>query len=95
MASVYDKNMESMKKRYPYYANKIQDRYTKEYKVESGVEHIEDRTVLYTLYNDKQYQLDSLYESEALIDLWYRDYKNDDLYNVYAVFGLGNGMFIR
>ncbi|MCR5733512.1 MAG: DUF115 domain-containing protein, partial [Lachnospiraceae bacterium] len=95
MSAIYDRNLESLKKAYPSYAEKISADPGKGYSLGSGVALVEDRNVLYAVLNGMQYQLDSLYESEGILNVWYSHLKNDELFNVFTVFGLGNGMFVR
>ncbi len=95
MSAIYERNIESLKKRYPAYADKINASKDRNYPLESGIAPVEDRDVLYTVFNGRQYQLDSLYESEGILNVWYSHFKNDELFNVFTLFGLGNGMFVR
>ncbi|MBQ7563239.1 MAG: motility associated factor glycosyltransferase family protein [Lachnospiraceae bacterium] len=97
MRSIYDENLIALKKKYPAIADAIVRGSETAYERTADIADVEGRSVLYTVYNDSQYQLDSLYESEALVNRWYFYYKGDEnaLYRGYIVFGLGNGMFVK
>lgn len=63
--------------------------------IESGVQEIEDRSVLYAVKDGVTYQLDSLYNSDVFLNMWYEHMKNEYIEKKYLLFGIGNGMFIR
>ena len=56
---------------------------------------VEDRKVLYAELENKQYQLDSLYDSMMLLNKWFDGNKNNNYVKKYLLFGLGNGMYVR
>ncbi|MEG1847128.1 MAG: 6-hydroxymethylpterin diphosphokinase MptE-like protein [Lachnospiraceae bacterium] len=60
-----------------------------------GVELIEERKVLYVDKGTQQYQLDSLYDSDYLLDTWFRGLKMTNYKNKIVLFGFGNGMYVR
>ncbi|MCR4923723.1 MAG: DUF115 domain-containing protein, partial [Lachnospiraceae bacterium] len=95
MALIYDNNMASIRNRYPEYADKIEGALDKEYAIESNIAAVVDRSVLYVVKGTRQYQLDSLYENEEMLKIWAKDYTNSALFNVYTIFGFGNGMFVK
>ena len=77
MRSIYDENLVALKKKYPAIAEAIVRGSETAYERTADIADVEGRSVLYTVYNDSQYQLDSLYESEALVNRWYSYYKGD------------------
>lgn len=60
-----------------------------------GVESIEEKKILYVLRDDKQFQLDSLYDETSILDKWYNQFGNANYRSRYLLFGFGNGMFVR
>ena len=61
---------------------------------EFGAETIEDRDVLYGIKEGRLFQLDSMYSSDGLLDIW--EAHLDPLYGAkFLMFGLGNGMYAR
>ena len=61
-----------------------------------GVCEVAGRNVLCAEHDGKQFQLDSLYDSEAFVDVWYRGQKIKVGYKSKAfMYGLGNGMYAR
>lgn len=63
--------------------------------LEVGTEEIEGRKVLYVIKDEKQYQLDSLYDNTELLDRWFNQIDNKTYRSRYLLFGLGNGMYVR
>lgn len=59
------------------------------------VEIIEDRKVLYAVQEDKQFQLDSLYDSDYLLETWYKGLQVRSYKSKVVMFGFGNGMYVR
>ena len=96
MNTIYDENLTVLKRRYPKVAEAVEGS-QKTYSLTSDIADVEGNSVLYTVYNGKQYQLDSLYESGEAVNRWYAYHKGDAnvLYQGYIVFGLGNGMFVK
>ena len=61
-----------------------------------GVAEVAGRNVLCAEHEGKQFQLDSLYDTEAFLDVWYAGQKTKVGYKSKAFFyGLGNGMYAR
>lgn len=59
-----------------------------------GVEEIAGRKILYAKRREDFFQLDSMYDSQELLEKWRMGI--DALYNSkYLMFGIGNGMFVR
>lgn len=62
--------------------------------IEAGIEKIEERSVLYALKEGELYQLDSMYESDRMLDLW-TEKLDVTYYTKVFMFGVGNGMYVR
>lgn len=96
MSKIYDNNLKQLEK--------INSEYTKLLMSDSDEEHefcvksqvFEDRRVWYVEYPDKVMQLDSLYDSEAVNEMWANAaLKKLKFRTVIHVFGIGNISFIR
>ncbi|MCR5651810.1 MAG: DUF115 domain-containing protein [Lachnospiraceae bacterium] len=100
--SVYEKNISALRERFEKIADYME-------KPESDIMMIEEeqfiipyvtdvagKAVLAVQKGDKTYRLDSLYDNEALMDLWFSGLKDNwDLDSKLFMYGLGNGMFVR
>ncbi len=62
--------------------------------ISAGIERIEDRKVLYAVKDDVLFQLDSMYESERMLDIWAGKI-SAAYYTKVFMFGVGNGMYVR
>ena len=58
-------------------------------------EVIQDRTILYVQKDDSTIQLDSLYDSEMLMDCWMSQCSDIVFNSKLLMFGFGNGMYVR
>lgn len=61
----------------------------------AGTEMIEGRKILYIIKDGQQFQLDSLYDENLILDKWFGQFVNQNYRSRYLLFGLGNGMFVR
>ncbi len=93
--TIYEKNIVTLRRRFPILAQAIEESEEGSTDLEVGIAIVENREVLYVIQDEKQYQLDSLYESEELLDDWYANMKNDCFQKQFILFGLGNGMYVR
>ncbi|MDD3138431.1 MAG: DUF115 domain-containing protein [Lachnospiraceae bacterium] len=103
--SVFDKNIESMFKRDKHFTeeylklhndNNVNNKINRDRnEVVPGSEHIDGREILYVQTKGKLYQLDSLYSSKIVMDLWCEQIKNTNFNAKLILFGLGNAMYIR
>lgn len=92
----FDKNIQAM----PEKMNKLK-KYLIEKKsennkadIEFGVEEIDGRKVLFAVKEGKLYQLDTMYNQDVMLDLWYHGM--DPKFNSkFLMFGFGNGMFVE
>ena len=66
-----------------------------ENKLRVDVACFEDRKVLYVELENKQFQLDSLYDSDDIVNTWFRNSSNQNFVKKYLMFGFGNGMYVR
>ena len=59
-----------------------------------GIAQVDGREVLYAQKDEEQFQLDSLYDSDEFLDMWFRGQSTKVGYQTKAFFyGLGNGMY--
>ncbi len=98
----FDRNIEVMKSRYGAVAAYMQ-------KTESEIKMIEEeqditpyvtdvcgKLVLVAQKGEEIWQLDSLYESDPMLELWFKGLNDKwDLDSRLYMYGLGNGMFVR
>ncbi len=92
---VWNKNFKALQSRWPEIAACIEKADT-DTDLEVGVQDVCDKKVLYVVQNGEVKQLDSLYDSEQLIELWLSKFPNPwTLNSKLLMFGIGNGMFIR
>lgn len=59
------------------------------------VAEVEGRDILYVCKNGKNFQLDTLYDQDAMMDLWYQSLPDMGYQNKILFCGFGNGMYIR
>lgn len=103
--SVFDKNIESMSKKDKQFTEDylklhnidlVKNEYNQAVnEVVPGSECIDGREILYVQTKGKFYQLDSLYSSKIVMDLWCEQIKNTNFNAKLVLFGLGNAMYIR
>lgn len=98
----YNINIEAMRKRFSdviEYLEKtpdVADMIPEEEDVTAGVTDVDGKTVLIATKGDETYQLDSLYNSDPMLDLWFRGLRDEwDLDSKLYMYGLGNGMYVR
>ncbi len=99
---IFDKNIDALHKRYRDIAALM-------HKSEADIVMIEEETditpyiadvdgkmILAVQKGERTYRLDSLYDGNAMLDLWFKGLKEDwDLNSKLFMYGLGNGMFVR
>lgn len=92
----FDKNIQAM----PEKMNKLKaylikkDSEENSTEIEFGVEEIDGRKVLFAVKEGKLYQLDTMYDQDAMLDLWYHG-MNPKFNSKFLMFGFGNGMFVE
>ena len=100
--SIYNKNIESMKARFAdvvdYMSRPLDDvRMIEEDKaVNTEMVLVDGKKVLTVQVGNMVYRLDSLYDSDKMLDFWFEGLKEE--WNLNAklfMYGLGNGMFVR
>lgn len=101
---IWEKNRECLKgkyqKLYEYLQTDIAQEIDREDTVEFGISEMEDKKVVYAVKQageeEQIIQLDSLYDSEALMELWSSGQTEIGSYQMkYVFFGFGNGMYLR
>lgn len=91
----FEKNISSLNKRYNYIIDKIRKENTKKQTDEYGIENKADgNIVLYKNYNNRRWNLNSKWNSQAAAEIYAERYKIQ-LYGVYFVFGFSDGKYIR
>lgn len=100
--TIREKNIEVLRKRFPeiadYMENPPEDAGTVEEEADLtvGTEDVAGKTVLYAVRKEKMYRMDSLYDSDPMLDLWYKGLGTEwDLNNKLFMYGLGNGLYAR
>lgn len=93
--NLYEKNMTVLKQKYPQVAEALIQGVYEQETAAIGVTEIEGRSILYAVRDEKQYQLDSLYDSDALMDIWRNQLEAISYQTTFIWFGLGNGMYLR
>ena len=99
MSSIYTKNIQAMKDRYPdvvEYLDKEQQELTEEFaSVEPFITEVDGRKILAARADDRVYQLDSLY-SDDIYSLWISKVRDEwDLETKFILYGLGTGKTVR
>ena len=100
--SVYKKNMDVLRMAYPDVAAFLES-YAPENNtcvidddLSIGVQDIDGKTVMCAQKGDKTYQLDSMYDSDGLLDMWFASLSDEWTFGCkLLMYGLGNGMFVR
>ncbi len=98
----YDKNIEAMRDRFPdviKYLELPDEELTlldEEKDIVVGTTDVSGKKIMCVQKGNKMIRLDSLYNSEDVLDLWYRTLDTGwDLDAKLMMYGLGNGMFVR
>ena len=101
MSSVYEKNIEVLRIHYPEIADAI-DRNDEqndncEKLTEVYFEEVCGKNVLAVIYSGNVYQLDSLYDDTAMLDVWFKGLRQGDwpLDGKLLMFGFGSGMYAK
>lgn len=90
---IWKKNIEAMRQRYPLVAEALDESPKSDMTV--GVDVVCDKKVLYTVQNAETYQLDTLYDTDQLMELWYQNLPKIYFRSKILMFGLGNGMYVK
>ena len=89
-------NMTVLKKLYPKMARFLENNSNEELPVTAGAQDVSGKAVLYAVKEEKVFQLDSLYDSNEFLELWFSGLKKEwELNSKMLMFGLGNGMYVR
>lgn len=92
---LWKKNIECLSINHKKIAEELTKYNAKECVIESGISEVEGKNVLYAIKNSEMYQLDSLYNSNVYLNMWYEHMKNEYIEKKYLLFGFGNGMYIQ
>lgn len=90
---LFGKNMNAIKKKYPAMENVLSKK--AEGDIEVGIDDTYGKRVLYAIKEGETYQLDTLYDTDSLMDLWFQNLPKLYYKAKVIMFGLGNGMYIR
>jgi len=94
--AIWKKNLQALEEKDKMlYQAILQNPKEEETVIAPGVAEVEERLVLYAIKNEKQYQLDSLYDSDYFVNTWYEGVQNANYIKKYILFGFGNGMYVR
>ena len=100
--SIFDENINAIKDLYPdvvaFLEGQISDNdyIPEELDVSVGVQDVSGRKVMCAEKEGRTYQLDSLYDSDALLDIWIGSFSDEWEFEAkLLMYGLGNGMFAR
>lgn len=101
MTKIWMKNIEALQIRYPEIAELLEKYLLEEKRKNStetlvmGVEEVAGRKILYAVKETVQYQLDSLYSSDYMMNVWFTGLQKLRFHSKVILFGLGNGMYVR
>ena len=100
--TIYSRNIEAMRERFAdvieYMEQPFEDveLLDEEQDISVSVTDVDGKKVLVAQKGDRMYRLDSLYDSEKMLDLWFCGLKDKwDLDARLYMYGLGNGMYVR
>lgn len=97
---ILERNIESLllngaEKDYPQLAEQLRGEIVFENNFEAGVACVGDKKVLYAVKGGIQYQLDSMYNTEEMLDIWFSQLEGRNFQSKFILFGFGNGMYVR
>ena len=100
--TIYSRNIEAMKKRFAdvieFMDKPVEDiaMINEDHDIKPDVTDVDGKKILVVEKDGRLYRLDSLYDSERMLDLWFSGLKDEwDLNARLYMYGLGNGMFVR
>ena len=100
--TIYSRNIEAMRQRFADVIEYMEqppeevELLDEEREICADVTDVDGKKVLIVQKGDKIYRLDSLYDSEKMLDLWFRGLKDEwDLDARLYMYGLGNGMYVK
>lgn len=100
--SIYSRNIEAMRQRFAdviEFMEKPADEITmidEDRDIIVDVTDVDGKKILTVQKGDRLYRLDSLYDDDSMLELWFRGLKDEwDLDARLYMYGLGNGMFVR
>lgn len=90
---LYKKNMKAIETRYPEMSETLSQELPEG--MEVGIDEACGKKVLYAIQDGVPYQLDTLYDTEALMELWFQNLPKLYYRTKVIMFGFGNGMYVR
>lgn len=100
--SIYNRNIEAMRSRFAGVIDFIEQPFDdikmieEDQEINVDITEVDGKKILVVQKGDRIYRLDSLYDSERMLDLWFDGLKEDwDLNARLYMYGLGNGMYVR
>ncbi|MDD3413805.1 MAG: DUF115 domain-containing protein [Lachnospiraceae bacterium] len=90
---LYNENRKILRTKYPNLLKAIDNEEAEKEMMAVGVACVENRKVLYAIKDGSQFQLDSLYDSDAIMQLWAGQFQDLSYYTRFVWFGFGNGMY--
>lgn len=91
MSDIYEKNIDVIKNTDTLLYNKLKDNMDSD----SCNVHIDDKGVVEVCTDGRWWALGSRYDSQYAVDRWLEQFDNIHYKNVFIVYGLGNGEYIR
>lgn len=100
--STYSRNIEAMRSRFADVIDFIEQPFDdikmieEDQEINADISEVDGKKILVVQKGDRLYRLDSLYDSERMLDLWFDGLKEEwDLNARLYMYGLGNGMYVR
>ncbi|MBQ6318827.1 MAG: motility associated factor glycosyltransferase family protein [Lachnospiraceae bacterium] len=100
--NIYSRNIEAMRSRFADVIEFMEQpsddikMINEDREISVDVTEVDGKKILVVQKGDKVYRLDSLYDSERMLDLWFDGLKEKwDLNARLYMYGLGNGMYVR
>ncbi len=89
---IWNQNIKSMKQHYPIVAEALEKEIEPAMIV--GTDDVCGKKVLYSIKGTETYQLDTLYDSNQLMEMWFQNLPKIYFHTKILMFGLGNGMYV-
>ena len=95
MNKSFEKNISAIEERWPELAKVAGEYRIGEKDVSYERISVNDKSVLIAQKDERVYQLDTVYDNSALLDIWYSNIEFKLREHIFIIFGLGNGDYIR
>ena len=100
--TLYDKNIEALRPRYPGVIEYLElpdnekGSIPEDMSISADVQDVCGKKVLCVLKDGKTIQMDSLYDSSSLLDVWFETLGEEwDLSTKTIMYGMGSGIYVR